>query len=170
MNYTLIEDNLLSKNQCQSIINYYRNLTKKVPDNFSYVGYNFSDINHQSKYYRDLIRASITLYNKYVSLYPEIQFSSKHLLNHFVFKHFESGKNFNNWHIEHSSQYPNRVLNITFYLSDHNVGTEFYDGTVIKSVAGRGVLTPCGFTHTHRGQKCDLNLNRYIVTGYFNYE
>jgi len=170
MNYTLIEDNLLSNNQCQSIINYYKNLTTKVPDNFSYVGYNYLDINQQSKYYRDLIQASNILYNNYISKFTQIKYLNKHILRHFVFKHFEPGKNFDRWHCEHHIEYPNRVLNITFYLSNHNAGTEFYDGSIIKSVAGRGVLTPCSFTHTHKGQQCDMNLDRYIITGYFNYE
>ena len=170
MNYTLIEDKILSQKTCDNLISHYTHLTNDVPSDFNFVGYRYCDISKNSKFYGDLIQASKEMYSKYVSLYPEIQASSKHYLNHFVFKHFKPGKNFKIWHCEHSSQYPKRVLNLTFYLSNHNTGTEFFNGDVVKSVKGRGILIPSSFTHTHRGQQCDMNLDRYIVTGYFNYE
>lgn len=40
---------------------------------------------------------------------------------------------------------------------------------VIKSEIGKVVLFPAFYTHTHRGQVCPENKNRYIITGYFSF-
>ena len=58
---------------------------------------------------------------------------------------------------------------IQIYLSKHNCGTEFYFKKVIKSEIGKVVLFPAFYTHTHRGQVCPENKNRYIITGYFSF-
>jgi len=55
------------------------------------------------------------------------------------------------------------------YLTEHNCGTEFFNGDYIKSEIGRLVIFPSYFTHTHRGQKCPNNKTRYIITGYVNF-
>ena len=53
-----------------------------------------------------------------------------------------------------------------FYLSDHNCGTEFYNGCMVKSVKGRSLLFPPYWTHAHKGQPCPDNKERYILSAY----
>ena len=61
-----------------------------------------------------------------------------------------------------------RILSILVYLSNHNCGTEFYNGKVIKSVKGRALIFPAFWTHTHKGQPCPDNKYRYILSAYVN--
>ena len=85
------------------------------------------------------------------------------------FKKFKGKKYFDKWHSENCIKYPNRVLNLMIYLSDHDCGTEFFNGEVIPSVTGNAVIFPSYFTHTHKGQPCPKGKTRYIITGYFNF-
>ena len=59
---------------------------------------------------------------------------------------------------------------ITKHLTEHNCGTKFFNGNVIKSEIGRLVIFPSYFTHTHRGEKCPDGKVRYILSGYFNFK
>jgi len=85
------------------------------------------------------------------------------------FKKFNKGQSFSSWHSEHGFTKPYRILAIQLYLSKHNCGTEFYFKKVIKSDIGKVILFPAYYTHTHRGQICPENKNRYIITGYCNF-
>ncbi|AFV00542.1 2OG-Fe(II) oxygenase [Simiduia agarivorans] len=68
---------------------------------------------------------------------------------------------YHHWHSEHyphptdaSQRSLRRVLLWLLYLNDVDNGgeTEFlYQGAKVSPKAGRLVLAPCGFTHTHRG-------------------
>jgi len=82
---------------------------------------------------------------------------------------FKPGDYFNKWHSEHCGDYATRVMVFQLYLSDHNCGTEFFSGETIESEAGKAVLFPPYFTHTHRGQPCPQNKIRYLITGYYNF-
>ena len=105
-----------------------------------------------------------------IEKFPEINFTADvWAITNMRFKLFKSGQSFERWHSEHSFDYPTRLLNIMIYLTEHNCGTEFFNGDYIKSEIGRLVLFPPYFTHTHRGQKCPDNKTRYIITGYVNF-
>lgn len=75
---------------------------------------------------------------------------------------YRAGKGgYHHWHSEHyphptdtSQRSLRRVLLWLLYLNDVETGgeTEFlYQGAKVSPKAGRLVLAPCGFTHTHRG-------------------
>ena len=59
-----------------------------------------------------------------------------------------------------------RVLTYIWYLNDVDEGgeTEFYDGSIIKPVAGRMVIFPATWTFMHRGKT--PSTDKYIVTGW----
>ena len=76
----------------------------------------------------------------------------------------------------HSEVYPkdascetlHRVLAFQFYLNDVPGGGEtefFYQEKKVQSKAGRMLIFPSGFTHTHRGNKPESN-DKYIITSW----
>jgi Rps23 Pro-64 3,4-dihydroxylase Tpa1-like proline 4-hydroxylase len=73
------------------------------------------------------------------------------------------------WHHECGTrQTSNRVLFFILYLNDVEEGgeTEFlYQSKRVKPKAGRIVISPTGFTHTHRGNP-PLSGDKYIITGW----
>lgn len=76
------------------------------------------------------------------------------------------------WHCENSvSTYKGRCLSWILYLNDAEEGgeTEFlYLSKRVKPRAGRLIIFPAGFTHTHRGNP-PLSGTKYIATGWLEY-
>lgn len=76
------------------------------------------------------------------------------------------------WHCENnSSLYKGRCLSWILYLNDIEEGgeTEFlYLSKRVKPKAGRLIIFPAGFTHTHRGNP-PLSGTKYIATGWIEY-
>lgn len=81
--------------------------------------------------------------------------------------------NYNYWHCEVYPQLPNneplhRTLLFMFYLNDVAEGghTEFfYQQKAIQPQAGRMVIAPAYFTHTHRGNM-PISGDKYILTSW----
>ena len=163
--FILVEDGLFSNNDCEKLIAEYSYKTKKAERtelDYLYCTIDIDSFSHLEKIVKVL--------KDYKDKFDEIDKTpSMWKLDSLRFKHFKPGHSYNQWHSEHSLTYPNRVLSLQIYLSEHNCGTEFYNGEVIKSKIGRVALFPAYFTHTHRGQVCPENKDRYIITGYFSF-
>ncbi|SHF76422.1 2OG-Fe(II) oxygenase superfamily protein [Microbulbifer donghaiensis] len=100
-------------------------------------------------------------------------------LDQINFQHYEKARGgYYHWHSEH---YPHpsdpnqkslhRVLFWLLYLNDVEEGgeTEFhYQGVKIKPRKGSLILSPCGFTHTHRGN-IPQSHDKYILTSWIMY-
>ena len=163
--FILVEDNVFSKKECENIITKYSNKTTKAKKEM--LDYFFLTVSLNDFGYEDKINKVL---NSYKNKFEEInKTSSLWCLGDLRFKHFKPGHSFNKWHSEHCLTYPNRVLSLQIYLSEHDCGTEFYNGKVIKSKIGRVTIFPSYFTHTHRGQVCPDKKDRYIITGYYNF-
>ena len=162
-------ENLLSKDECQKLINTYK--VGLVDDDLdTHMGYQHYDITLGSIFFDKIDGVFDKIYNEYEKQFSEIKFTTDRFsVPKYRFKHFPPGKNFDIWHSEHQLDDPYRVLNFMLYLSDHNCGTEFYNGDVVKSVAGTGALFPSYFTHTHKGQVCPDGKDRYLITGYLTF-
>ncbi|MFV8783369.1 2OG-Fe(II) oxygenase [Microbulbifer sp. SA54] len=94
-------------------------------------------------------------------------------------QHYLKGSGgYHHWHSEH---YPHprdpeqkslhRVLFWLLYLNDVEEGGEtefFYQGTKVKPRRGRLLLSPCAFTHTHRGN-VPVSEDKYILTSWVMY-
>jgi len=103
----------------------------------------------------------------YVNLYPELKLTNtRWLMQPYAFKHFPPSYSFSGWHHEHEYKNPYRILCALVYLSNHNCGTEFYNGEVILSKKGRMIIFPTFWTHTHRGQVCPDGKSRFILSVY----
>jgi hypothetical protein len=165
-NFILVENNFLTENDCEIIINLFKDKTEKeIINGINYYHFLKEDLDKIIFCHEKILK----LFTKYHSIYPEINivFGNK-ILTEFKFKHFKPGNYFSCWHSEHSYKDPMRMLGFTIYLSEHNCGTEFFDGTCIKSEKGKAIIFPCSFTHTHRGQPCPDRKDRYILTGYLH--
>jgi len=164
MNHICILDNALSNKDCNFLIN---NLKNKIQGSHGNPhNYNYCDIAYdENNILQNLTKIILTEYTK---LYPEINLTyNKWQLQNFRFKEFIPSNYYNKFHSEQAFNLP-RILSILVYLSDHNCGTEFYNGEVIKSVKGRALIFPAFWTHTHKGQPCPDNKYRYILSAYVN--
>ncbi|MCH2056017.1 MAG: 2OG-Fe(II) oxygenase [Thalassotalea sp.] len=87
--------------------------------------------------------------------------------------------NFGHWHSEH---YPHpsdpkqkslhRTLLWLVYLNDVAEGGEtdfFYQQASIKPSQGSLVISPCGFTHTHRG-RTPISNDKYVLASWVMYK
>jgi hypothetical protein len=166
-NFIAIKKEFITKAKCKSLI---KTLDKNlITDNNPYTNYRFQDIKAKS-IQKIIIDRALKMMQKYCTYYPEINLThDKWAMTELRFKKFEPGKFFNTWHSEHCGNYPTRVMVFQLYLTDHNCGTEFFSGETIYSEAGKAILFPAYFTHTHRGQVCPQNKTRYIITGYYNF-
>jgi len=162
-NFILIKDNVFSQKECETMISQFsQNLLIAEKEGMNY---HFSDLN----YFEHMDKLNLVT-KEYESTYNEISKTiSIWQLDSLRFKYFKPGCVFSEWHSEHCFTFPNRVLSLQIYLTEHNCGTEFYNGDVIESKIGRVALFPAYFTHTHRGQVCPENKDRYIITGYINF-
>ena len=164
--FVYVKDNMLSKKDCDNII---KTCDKSLLKSKDYQGYEYYDIKIMNLW-KFLVDKSNLIIKDYLSKFPELDLiNDTFALSNVRFKKFNKGKSFGDWHSEHCMDYPNRLLNIMYYLSDHNCGTEFYDGEIVKSKTGRAIVFPSYFTHTHKGQVCPDGKTRYILTGYFEF-
>lgn len=165
MNHVLIMDNLLSNEDCDKMIELNEsnliNETEISPWN-----YLSCDISRTDPLLQSPIQNIVA---SYTQSYPEINLTQNRWdFDKFKLKKFRAGKFYDAWHSEHCLKYPYRIACLLLYLSDHDCGTEFYNGEVIQSKKGRGVLFPTLWTHTHRGQPCLDGKERYIMSSYIN--
>ena len=164
--FVYVKDNILSKKDCDNII---KTCDKNLSPSLDYQGYEYYDIK-KMKLWKFLVDKTILVINDYLKQHPELNLTTDPFaLSNIRFKKFNKGKSFGSWHSEHCIDYPHRILNIMYYLSDHNCGTKFYDGEVVLSEKGRAVVFPSYFTHTHKGQVCPDGKTRYILTGYIEF-
>lgn len=111
------------------------------------------------------------VFEEYTKKYPSLDFISLNAHELKVQKIPEQG-GFHNWHCEQGfeHQQAQRFLTFMIYLNDTAEGdgtTEFIEyGKKIQPKAGRIVLFPAGFTHTHRGNPVYKSC-KYIITGWF---
>jgi len=172
-NFIYTENNFFSEKDCENIINKFNN--NLIPSN-NHTGYEYKDLFYDNfildqEFFNKFNSTLSNSLNKYKKLYPEINNTASIWgLTDLRFKKFNKGMSFANFHSEHNLSYPNRILSIQLYLSNHNCGTEFYrDNIIIFSNVGKLAIFPAYFTHTHKGQICKENKERFIITGYLSF-
>ena len=177
-NFIYVKDKFLSEEECDKVIKFFKTLPedKKIPNKFFVKEGNYDGIfiNDDSPYLKNqnlffLKGRFQNELNKYIKIYPELNYAPSFYLTEIRFKHWKNNNFFENWHAEQSIDNPYRILNFMIYLSTHDCGTQFLDKRVIKSEKGRLVILPAYFTHTHRGMPCPEKKDRYMFGGYFNF-
>ena len=160
-NYIFIQDNFLNDIECDKLIDYYHKNKDKIVTKNNYI---FCNMQPNKFFKKKLSKIS----SMYIEKYPEANITfDKWYLEELRIKHFKPKNSFDNWHSEHQVSTPLRMLALQIYLSSHKCGTEFYRYKTIISKKGRLAVWPAYFTHTHKGQVCPDNLNRFILSGYY---
>ena len=160
-NYIFIQDNFLNDIECDKLIDYYHKNKDKIVTKNNYI---FCNMQPNKFFKKKLSKIS----SMYIEKYPEANITfDKWYLEELRIKHFKPKNSFDNWHSEHQVSTPLRMLALQIYLSSHKCGTEFYRYKTIISKKGRLAIWPAYFTHTHKGQVCPDNLNRFILSGYY---
>ena len=112
------------------------------------------------------------MYAPYNKKYDILQKHDKHSISAIKIQKTTMGSGYHVWHSEVMGKMCNeRLLVFIIYLNDVEEGgeTEFlYYPRRIKPKTGRGILFPCHFQHTHRGNQ-PLSGEKYIVTGWIEY-
>ena len=167
LNHVLIIDSFLTPEECNKIIQMYAPLKSRVLGDHS--GYEDWNVHPGSEKLKFLVKKLEKVTIKYREKFPEVNYLDRTVLDECRIKLFRPGKHYAGWHADHSPAWPARILGLMIYLSDHQCGTEFFNGDVVRSKQGRLIMWPSSFTHTHRGQKCPDNKNRYLFSGYYRY-
>ena len=112
-------------------------------------------------------------YNHYSEKYSIIEKSASHGILSMRLQKTKPGGGYHNWHYETEGGrlQCSRLLTFMIYLNTITAGgeTEFiYQNTRVNSVAGRVVIWPAGFTHTHRGNQ-PIDEEKYAITGWVEF-
>jgi hypothetical protein len=111
-------------------------------------------------------------YNEYVNKYSILKHAQHHSMSSIRMQKTNIGGGYHIWHYENAEyKTSDRILTWILYLNDVEEGgeTEFlYYHKRIKPKAGRLVLWPTSFTHTHRGNP-PLSGEKYILTSWMEF-
>jgi len=180
-------NNVLSKQECDFIIQYFENMKQL---NMSFARTNgtrhiFEDetvfvtepeefsLDHTQSALKPFMDRFGSIYENYANRYSVLaEGTSKYGILNMRLQKTPPGGGYHAWHYETSSIiYSPRFMTFMIYLNDVQEGgeTEFlYLQKRIKPEAGKVLIWPSGFTHTHRGNP-PLGENKYILTGWLNY-
>jgi len=113
------------------------------------------------------------IYPLYRNTYSVIAAAAPHKIFNLKLQKTAPGEGYHTWHYESASRTVfNRLLFFILYLNTIEDGgeTEFlYYKKRVKAQAGKLIVAPAGFTHTHRGNP-PLSEDKYILTGWVEYE
>lgn len=181
-------ENILSKEQCQSIINYFEQLR---PYNLVIDSNQYNTKSHFRKdesvfaFHPDVITLPIgspvlmpfaeefwKCYEHYCQEFEILRTAAPHGMYMLRIQRTDIGGGFHNFHFENTGcETANRIVSFMMYLNDVEDGgeTEFlYQHTRYKPKTGRLLIWPATYTHTHRGNP-PLSNTKYIITGWLTY-
>ena len=111
-------------------------------------------------------------YPAYAKKFSILNTDAAHTIRLMKVQETQIGGGYHVWHHEDDRpEHMRRLLTFILYLNDVEEGgeTEFlYYPKRVKPKAGRLLLWPAGFTHTHRGNP-PISNTKYILTGWVEY-
>jgi hypothetical protein len=176
---------VLSKNECQFLINSVESAIKK-PDSSPFHVIDETKTPLVRRDYGFLLRDSDSQQEKILITNALNKATEQYSNTYFpIWSAYASSKSiklqktpprggFHHWHCEAADlETSNRVLVWTIYLNDVPDGegeTEFlWQGVKIKPKAGTCSIWPAAFTHVHRGNPV-YSCDKYIATGWYTYD
>ena len=181
-NFIGVYDNVLSKKDCEILINYFEK-SDDVGHGHTSGGYNpdrkkclqidldLDDLSSVSNIVREKLILCLSQYRKKYSLYlDEIYCWSLYPLASFQ-KYDGKDDGYKQWHCEHGNDKisSKRIMAWMFYLNNAKSGTEFANYPIINGKEGRCAIWPSSWTHLHKGVTPNIGL-KYIITGWFSYD
>jgi hypothetical protein len=187
--FIAIFDNLLTPEECQQYIDYFENLKsmnlsftrqalkdnpKHMKDDETVFPLHYENLplhrrNPIMNLFLDKFQES---YKQYAENYSILIEAEPHGIMSARLQKTLPGQGYHRWHFESSSaEVSSRVCAWMIYLNDvdHGGETEFlYLKRRISAKAGRLVIWPASFTHTHRGNP-PLSGDKYVITGWMEY-
>jgi hypothetical protein len=186
-NFIGVYEDAFSKEYCDSVINYFEELSaagltlsrqvggvsKLDKDDEQLFLHEIGTLTHSIS----IIREFNTLfweqiYPHYVGAFGVLERFGQHGTLTYKVQKTKIGSGYHIWHTEATTKETcNRILAWTLYLNDVEEGgeTEFlYYPKRVKPKAGTFILWPAGFTHTHRGNP-PISNTKYIVTGWIEF-
>lgn len=183
-----IYENVLINKECEDIIHYYENMSSMnlSVDYKKYSNGNSLDrkdetvfcfepdtffLNSTHAMIQKFVEKFWPCYKDYAEEYQSVKIASKHMMQYLRVQKTLPGQGFHNWHFENGDlASSSRLITFMIYLNDVDTGgeTEFlYYHKRIVPKAGRLLIWPSGFPHTHRGNP-PLTGAKYIITGWLN--
>lgn len=108
-------------------------------------------------------------YKNYAEKYNILDNIQEHNIYAWNIQKTEIGEGYHVWHSEHGNRGANnRILAFQIFLNDVDEGGELeflHQHKRITAQAGKVVIWPAGFTHTHRGNM-PLSNSKYVLTGW----
>ena len=187
--FIAIYDDVLTHDECKTIIDYFENLKSM---NLAFTRRNLKDNPKHMKddetvfpfHYEQLplyrknpvmqifLERFWKCYDEYANYFSILLDAEPHGIMSSRIQKTLPGQGYHRWHYESSaSEVSARVCAWMIYLNDveHGDETEFlYQKRRISAKAGRLVIWPGSFTHTHRGNP-PLSGEKYVITGWLEY-
>lgn len=111
-------------------------------------------------------------YKEYANVYHSLNESARANFYNFKLQKTKPGQGYHVWHFENGGRFVgNRSVTWMVYLNDVAEGgeTEFlFEHTRVSPKAGRLLLWPASYTHTHRGNP-PLSNDKYVATGWVEF-
>ncbi len=189
-NFIEVYDNVLSTEECKTIIEYFENMKKhdlvfdrreaeKTPrhEKDDETCFMFDPdcflLDRTHPILQTALKKFWDCYKDYSEKYSIIQKSAPHGIISMRLQKTKPGGGYHIWHYEtqNGRLWTGRFVTYMIYLNTIPIGgeTEFlYQNTRVNPVEGRIVIWPAGFTHTHRGNQ-PIGKEKYAITGWVEF-
>jgi hypothetical protein len=183
VNFIYEKHNVLTKEQCEDLINIFEEnnryqvegligngINKSVKES---TDFHFDDDNLKivqriyGERIPDMLDVMVVEMYKYMDQFPIFEMTTVSI-DSFNLQKYEPGQGFHKWHYE-STKDNIRLFVWMMYLNDvPDGGTQFMmQERTIKAEQGKLLFFPADWTHTHRGQVSHTQ-SKYILTGWIS--